>query len=158
MAVADAAPAQMGEPRTPFAAPAAPPEPPTLQIARSVSLSTPLPSRDAPLELALDPPELGSIRVSVSRGGEGMVLHFQADLPETLDLLRRHGGALAEELQRHGLDHSSFTFSGREDGRNRPSAPAMPHPDQPTDPPTAPPDTHDPQAARPRDGGLDLRL
>lgn len=111
---------------------------------------------DTPLELTLDPPELGSIRISVSRGPEGMILHLQAELPETLDLLRRNGGALADELQRQGLDHSAFSFSGRQDGQGRtpPRGTSVP-------PPSPPASAGDPLRPAPtRTGGssLDLRL
>ncbi|WP_420396191.1 flagellar hook-length control protein FliK [Nioella sp.] len=101
------------------------PDPVPTQLAQRIAAVPMMTDRDAPLELTLDPPELGAIRVSVSRGAEGMVLHLQADLPETLDLLRRNGAALMQELQRQGLDHAGFSFSGRDPGgqQHRPDAP-----------------------------------
>ena len=53
--------------------------PPAQQIAARLARMAELPTPDAPLELVLDPPELGQIRLAVSRGPEGMVLHLQAD-------------------------------------------------------------------------------
>lgn len=106
--------------------------------------------------MTLDPPELGTIRLSVTRGAEGMVLHLHADQPDTLDLLRRHGGALAEELQRQGLEHGSFSFSG---GRDGPPQRAQPAPAQPIAMAPETPQSHRPDAApTPRRGSLDLRL
>lgn len=152
------APATQAEPRPGSPPPAASSHPPPVpvQLARQLALAPPLGERDAPLELTLDPPELGSIRISVSRGPEGLVLHLQADLPETLDLLRRNGAALADELQRQGLDHGSFSFSGGQDGRGR----APPHPVQA--PAAAPPPADAalprPMPARAAGSSLDLRL
>lgn len=132
------------------------PQPVTSQLAQRLATATALPTGDAPLEMTLDPPELGTIRLSVTRGTEGMVLHLQADLSETLDLLRRHGGALAEELQRHGLEHGSFSFSGGRDGhRPRPTlAPLAAIAEAPDSPPPIQPEAA-PLAGR---GALDLRL
>lgn len=142
--------------------PATPPartEPLAAQLAQRLAATPMTPDHDAPLELTLDPPELGTIRVSISRGAEGMVLHLQADLPETLDLLRRHGGALAQELQRQGLDHSGFSFSSQnESGRQATTAPptAIQSDDPDSPAPVVPIRT---QLATNHDrSGLDLRL
>lgn len=139
--------------------PAPRPEHLASQVAHRLAALPTLSDRDAPLELTLDPPELGTIRVSVSRGPEGMVLHLQADLPETLDLLRRHGGALAQELGRQGLDQTGFSFSSEHHGgRQTPSGPGSASSrDQPAFVTPTPPPT--PQVGvRSQAGGLDLRL
>jgi len=157
----DPADLRSAEPRTPFPATSAQvrSDPVLHQVAQRLASLPALPERDAPLELTLDPPELGTIRVSVTRGAEGMVLHLQADLPETLDLLRRHGGALTQELQRQGLDHTGFSFSGQQDDRRQTSAtPPAPHlPDDPAESVQARPAPPPPAAAR-TETGLDLRL
>ena len=115
-----------------------------------------LPTPDAPLELVLDPPELGQIRLAVSRGPEGMVLHLQADQADTLELLRRHGAALGEELTRHGLNGAAFSFSRRQEGHAAPRP--MPGMDGPTDPlPPAPETPQAPLGQRAR-SALDIRL
>lgn len=131
------------------------------QIAQRLGNQPTLPDRTAPLELTLDPPELGTVRLSVSRGQDGMVLHLHADNPDTLDLLRRHAPALSHELQRQGLENSSFSFSGQQGHRPQPElAPHRP-PDQAADQtqPTPAPAAQSPvQAPRAARSGLDLRL
>jgi len=136
-------------------------DPVPTQIAQRIISMPAMTERDAPLELTLDPPELGTIRVSFSRGTEGMVLHLQADLPETLDLLRRNGAALMQELQRQGLDHAGFSFSGRDPGgqQQKPTAlTAMAHENDAQNHPIHTP--HPPQIAPAQSGqpGLDIRL
>jgi flagellar hook-length control protein FliK len=137
------------------------PDPVPTQLAQRLASVPMMTDRDAPLELTLDPPELGAIRVSVSRGTEGMVLHLQADLPETLDLLRRNGAALMQELQRQGLDHAGFSFSGRDPGgqQQRPDAQSiMAREDSAQSHPTHIPDPSQIASARTRRSGLDIRL
>ncbi len=148
--------AAAGAPDRPSAPQPPAPQPVTAQLAQRLAAAEPLPRGDAPLEMTLDPPELGAIRLSVTRGAEGMVLHLHADLPETLDLLRRNGGALAEELQRHGLEHGAFSFSGGRDGQQPRPAPAPVEAASPaTDGPSPPHPDPAPAAGR---GALDLRL
>lgn len=137
------------------------PDPVPTQLAQRIAAVPMMTDRDAPLELTLDPPELGAIRVSVSRGTEGMVLHLQADLPETLDLLRRNGAALMQELQRQGLDHAGFSFSGRDPGgqQQRPDAqPLGAREDDAQSHPTHSPEPSQIASARTRQSGLDIRL
>lgn len=137
------------------------PDPVPMQLAQRIAAVPMMTDRDAPLELTLDPPELGAIRVSVSRGTEGMVLHLQADLPETLDLLRRNGAALMQELQRQGLDHAGFSFSGRDPGgqQHRPDAqPLGAREDDAQIHPTHSPEPSQIASARTRQSGLDIRL
>ncbi len=137
------------------------PDPVPTQLAQRIAAVPMMTDRDAPLELTLDPPELGAIRVSVSRGAEGMVLHLQADLPETLDLLRRNGAALMQELQRQGLDHAGFSFSGRDPGgqQHRPDAPPpVVREDDAQIHPSHIPDRSPVASARTGQSGLDIRL
>jgi len=134
-------------------------EPLATQVAQRLAALPIMSDRDAPLELTLDPPELGAIRVSVTRGTDGVVLHLHADLPETLDLLRRHGAALAQELQRQGLDHAGFSFSSQHEGGRHAATAPLPSPSQddtPADNPTLPPESQ--AAPTPDRAGLDLRL
>lgn len=141
----------------PVAAGASPPPPPT-QIVQQMMASDRLPGRDTPLEMTLDPPELGTIRVSVSRGVEGVTLHLHADLPETLDLLRRHGETLSEELRRHGLEQGTFSFSGGQGAPHEtPDTPRPPAPATDAEGTHLPPSPADTAVARQR-GTLDLRL
>ena len=127
------------------------------QISASLNTATNIANRAAPIEIALDPPELGQVRISVSRGDDGMVLNVTVDRPETLDLMRRHAGLLSQEFQRHGLENTGFTFSGRDGGqpipgRDTPDDPAQASPEIATDPPTS-------AAAPATDGNsLDIRI
>ena len=137
------------------------PDPVPTQLAQRIAAAPMMTDRDAPLELTLDPPELGAIRVSVSRGAEGMVLHLQADLPETLDLLRRNGAALMQELQRQGLDHAGFSFSGRDPGGQQHRSDAQPpgaREDDTQSHPSHIPDQSPVVSARTGQPGLDIRL
>ena len=127
------------------------------QITAQTANLTSIADRAAPLEIALDPPELGQLRISVARGEDGLVLNVAVDRPETLELMRRHAGALNQEFQRLGLGNTGFSFSGRDDG------PAMPA--QATSEGAAiataetAPDAGPPANARQSDGtSLDIRI
>ena len=117
--------------------------------------------RDGPVELALQPEELGKVRMTMSAGADGsMTVSMHAERPETLELLRRHIGDLARDLQAMGFDNLSFSF-----GQDR--ATAHRQRDLPTDDATTTeavaivPLANHGFADRPRmvtTGGLDLRL
>ncbi|MBS0123670.1 flagellar hook-length control protein FliK [Aestuariicoccus sp. KMU-90] len=102
------------------------------------------------IEIRLSPEELGPVRMHLMQTDGGMMVHVQADRPETLDLLRRHIDQLARNLAEAGHDASGFTFSDGKGGQQRgssgigltPSAgtgpeqavtQGRPAPDQPTD-------------------------
>lgn len=127
------------------------------QITASLATRSNSADRAAPIEIALDPPELGQVRISVARGDDGMVLNLTIDRPETLDLMRRHASLLAQEFQRHGLENSGFTFSGRDGepatpGRHADNGPGGSAPEGLPDAAPLPP-------ARHTDGtGLDIRI
>jgi hypothetical protein len=68
--------------------------------------------RDGPVELTLRPEELGTVRMTLSTGGDGaMTLLLHAERPETLELLRRHIGDLARELGTLGFENLDLQFS-----------------------------------------------
>ncbi|QXT39873.1 flagellar hook-length control protein FliK [Gymnodinialimonas ceratoperidinii] len=113
---------------------------------------------DSPLELALDPPELGRVRMMMSEVAGVMTLTIHAERPETADLMRRHLDLLAQEFAEAGLDSPSVHIS--QDGADTPDG-------RDQDDPFAAPVTTEAAAAddarsHPRestaDGGLDLRL
>jgi flagellar hook-length control protein FliK len=60
-----------------------------------------------PLEVALDPPELGRVRLSLVEVAGAMTLSITAERPETAELMRRHLDLLAQEFTRSGLDAPS---------------------------------------------------
>lgn len=68
---------------------------------------------DRPVEITLNPEELGRVRMVLS-GSEGqMVVHIQVEKTETGDLMRRHLNMLAEDFQSLGYSDVSFSFSGQ---------------------------------------------
>lgn len=112
-----------------------------------------------PIDIALDPPELGRVRLSLVEVNGTMTLSITAERPETAELMRRNLALLTEEFSRQGIDAPSVDISGGgQGGRHR-------H----TDDPAPAGGRHDPQplgqiaaspaAARPTVAtGLDLRL
>jgi flagellar hook-length control protein FliK len=111
------------------------------------------------VDIALDPPELGRVRLSLIEVNGTLCLSIAAERPETAELMRRHMGLLAQEFARAGLDPPSVDISqGGSDGWGEGRAPPgrtdavrVPSPDAvaPTPAFPGPPPTKD---------GLDLRL
>lgn len=66
---------------------------------------------DRPVELSLNPEELGRVRLSISAAESGITVHVLAERPETLDLMRRHIDQLAREFQALGYDSINFAFN-----------------------------------------------
>lgn len=121
-------------------------------------------SPDGLVEIALDPAELGPVRVGLAAGDGTMTVHVSAERPETLDLFRRHADLLARELREAGYGDVSFRFgsdtsadtSGRDPrGGSAQAYAAAPQADGPAAAPL-----HVPTRVQPagRTGGLDLRL
>lgn len=67
---------------------------------------------DAGTEIALDPPELGRVRMIVTEIAGGLALTVTAERPETLDLFRKNAQLLAQEFAREGFGQTNFAFSG----------------------------------------------
>lgn len=72
---------------------------------------------DAGTEIALDPPELGRVRMIVTEVAGGLALTVTAERQETLDLFRRNAQMLAQEFAREGLSDTQFAFEGEGDGQ-----------------------------------------
>jgi hypothetical protein len=70
-------------------------------------------------EIALNPEELGRVRMSLSAGEASVSLTVFADRPETVDLLRRHIEILAQEFRALGYADIQFTFSSGDQGEGR---------------------------------------
>lgn len=66
---------------------------------------------DRPVEVSLNPEELGRVRMSISAAEGGITVHVLAERPETLDLMRRHIDQLAREFQALGYENISFAFN-----------------------------------------------
>lgn len=139
---------------------------PSSEIARHVSVQIADAARQAlnrPVELALNPTELGQVRMSLLKG-EGMItVSIIAERVETLDLMRRNIDILAQDLRQIGFDNVSFSFGGQGKGNSRGSQPS-PEPDLASG--TAPTVSQLAQAVDPQhakgnlrsSAGLDLRL
>lgn len=129
-------------------------------IAQQIASALPNPSAegDSPLELALDPPELGRVRMQMAEVAGVMTLTIQAERPETADLMRRHLDLLAQEFSDAGLESPSVHISqdgaehqGGADGDSPTETPA-------TNANPTPDDGALPQPNLTAAGGLDLRL
>lgn len=66
---------------------------------------------DRPVEVALNPEELGRVRMSISTHDTGITLALLAERPETLDLMRRHIDQLTQEFHALGFGDVRFSFS-----------------------------------------------
>ena len=78
---------------------------------------------DRPVQLLLNPAELGQVRISLSASDGTVNVTVIAERPETLDLMRRHIGALAQEFQDIGYERAQFSFG---DGHSAPSGQKTP--------------------------------
>lgn len=113
---------------------------------------------DRPVELALNPKELGKVRLSISATDAGVTVSVLAERQETLDLMRRHIHELAREFQDIGYGTVSFAFSEGSSGGDAKSedggAPAQNYP-------AVPDETAEPEGATLQlvaSEGLDIRL
>lgn len=67
------------------------------------------------VEIILSPRELGKVNMRMSTTDTGVVMHIQAERPETEDMMRRHIHELAKEFREMGFSDVEFTF-GSEGG------------------------------------------
>ncbi len=67
------------------------------------------------VDLRLDPPDLGRVRIQFSfERSDVVVATVSSERGETLDLLRRHSADLARELQRAGFENVTLEFASGE--------------------------------------------
>ncbi len=64
----------------------------------------------AAVEIALNPQELGKVRMSMALSESGVVVNFLTERPETLHLLRRHIDILLQDLRDIGFTNINFSF------------------------------------------------
>lgn len=64
-----------------------------------------------PVELTLNPEELGRVRLGFATEGGALTVSITTERPETLDLMRRHIEALAQELRNLGYRDVNFSFA-----------------------------------------------
>lgn len=70
------------------------------------------------VDIALNPEELGRVRMVLSTSDSGITVSITAERPETLELMRRHIDQLAEEFKTLGYVDIGFEFSGEESESN----------------------------------------
>ncbi|MEE4188854.1 MAG: flagellar hook-length control protein FliK [Roseobacter sp.] len=66
---------------------------------------------DRPVEISLNPKELGRVRMNISAAEAGITVNVIAERPETLDLMRRNIEQLAREFEMIGYSDINFAFS-----------------------------------------------
>lgn len=66
---------------------------------------------DRPVEISLNPRELGRVRMNISATEAGITVSVIAERPETLDLMRRNIDQLAREFEMIGYNDINFAFS-----------------------------------------------
>lgn len=66
---------------------------------------------DRPVEISLNPKELGRVRMNISAAEAGITVTVVAERPETLDLMRRNIDQLTREFQALGYDTINFSFA-----------------------------------------------
>ena len=70
-----------------------------------------------PLEIALDPPELGQVRMVLQTSDATTTLLIIADRPETAELMRRHANFLHEAFAQEGKGGLNLQFGTPSDGQ-----------------------------------------
>ena len=76
-----------------------------------------------PVELSLDPAELGRVRLTLAVSDAGVSVSIVAERPETLDLMRRNADALAAEYRALGYADVTLSFGAAADGPGSDSTP-----------------------------------
>ncbi|MDG3041345.1 flagellar hook-length control protein FliK [Roseicyclus marinus] len=126
------------------------------QILRTLQDDAPR-SPGAPIDIALDPPELGRLRLALTEVNGTLTLSIVAERPETADLIRRHLALLADEFLRSGLDAPSVQVSHQGAGGGGSGRAPLPHQGA-ADGATGPAPPPAPAPNRATVDGLDLRL
>lgn len=90
-------------------------------IARQIAEFAPQPQQAT--EVRLNPEELGRVRMTMIQAEGAISVSITAERGETLDLMRRHIGLLAEEFRQIGYGSITFDFGpeGQRQGRGHPA-------------------------------------
>jgi flagellar hook-length control protein FliK len=111
----------------------------------------------ATTEIALNPEELGRVRISVTAGDAGLTVAIIAERPETMDLMRRNIDLLTRELREMGYENPTFTFGDQSGDADQDQGDGAVQSGAASDPSTA--DEHPQTSMRVAlSGGLDLKL
>lgn len=73
-------------------------------------------------EIALSPPELGSVRIEIEGDHHKMRLIVHIERPDTFDLMRRHAAQLVAELQESGYQDVDLDFGRWDQQQDRQEA------------------------------------
>ncbi|RDW14340.1 hypothetical protein DIE28_03465 [Paracoccus thiocyanatus] len=76
------------------------------------------PGESGPIEIMLDPVELGKVRIVIS-AGESPTVAVMAERPETFDFLKRHAELLEKELRHAGFEGADVSFFDDDKERRR---------------------------------------
>lgn len=68
--------------------------------------------REGAVEIALDPPELGRLRMQIATVDQSLVISVSAERGETMEMIRRHIQELGEQFRDLGYEDISFSFGG----------------------------------------------
>ncbi|MEP3332751.1 flagellar hook-length control protein FliK [Sedimentitalea sp.] len=68
------------------------------------------------VEIALNPEELGRVRMALSQSDAGVTVVITSERPETLELMRRHIEQLSQEFMKLGYEQASFEFNSEGSG------------------------------------------
>ena len=71
---------------------------------------------EGPVEIVLDPEELGKLRMQITRSETGWTLHVNIERPETLDFMRRHIETLQKDLVSVGYESLNLQLGGGQNG------------------------------------------
>lgn len=71
---------------------------------------------EGPVEIVLDPEELGKLRMQITRSETGWTLHVNIERPETLDFMRRHIETLQKDLVSVGYETLNLQLGGGQNG------------------------------------------
>jgi flagellar hook-length control protein FliK len=115
-------------------------------------------SEGGEIEIALEPEELGKVRLTLTPHDTRVAVSVMVERPKTLDLIRRHIDALTNDLRQQGYSQVAFDFAQGQNRQGHKSQADVPAHVASAE--TAPlPDAGTITPRRPvRAGGLDLRL
>ena len=119
---------------------------------------------DRPVELALNPEELGRVRMTLSVSDSALTVNIVADRTDTIDLMRRHIETLAQDFKGLGYGSVDFQFSHNSQHNNAQTGfSQQAEPNHPSAPPLSGIPTDSPPQAPARvalqaSDRLDLRL
>jgi hypothetical protein len=85
------------------------------RVAQQIASAT-IQSQAGTTEIALNPEELGRVRIALTTSEAGISVSILADRPETAELMRRNLEDLAREFRELGYDSVTFTFGDQSDG------------------------------------------